>query len=125
MPTAPNGLQVVSVMVGSVGLSFTGSSDADHYDMYRSMDGLSFGSKVNALPIPATPTPFSASFTDGAGISIDPPVQNGNYYYKAVSVDSSGNVSLPSNTAMSVVGFSTEVTPLQATLISVEQRGNP
>ena len=125
MPTAPTGLQVVSVMVGSVELSFTGSADADHYDVYRSMDGLSFGAKVNASPIPATADPFSVSFTDGAGSSIDPPVQNGNYYYKAVSVDSSGNVSLPSNTAMSVVGFSVEVTPLQATLIALEQRGNP
>lgn len=123
MPDAPVNLTVLSAVPGSVSLQFTGSASIDHYDMYRSLNEYEVGEKINLSPIPQTASPYTVGYVDNAVNSNIPPSAPGIYFYKAVAVDALGNISLPSSDVRVSLGYPQDITPKQATIISIEEMG--
>lgn len=125
MPDAPTNLEVLLIAPGEVTLQFTGADLVNHYDIYRSTDETLVGDKINISPVPQVASPFTVTYVDNVVNSVVPPTAPGIYYYKAVAVDATGAISLPSNEARASVGLPQDITPKQATIIAVEERGNP
>jgi hypothetical protein len=140
MINAPSGLTLVSSSIGSVSLTFTGVAGVSGYDVYRSTDASLIGDKINNALIAEGMAPYAMAFIDDVTGSQEPPIDPDYYYYRIVSVlnvsvdipEGSGDIdintseiSLPSESLMVNVGMSESATPVQATLMSVEQRGNP
>lgn len=98
-PQAPTGGAIVSFVLSppSVIVQFTGSAGVDHYDMYRSPTATDIGTKINVAPIPEPATPFNFQFTDDGISSTSAPPVGIKQYYRAVAMDISGNISLPSS----------------------------
>ena len=123
IPSAPINLVVVSAIPLAVTLRATGSTGVDHYDVYRSTTESMMGDKINVSPIPQSVDPYTVNFVDDGVSSTVPPVGPTVYFYRMVAVNADGQ-SIPSTAVPASVGFPQDVTPVQATLVKVEVRGN-
>lgn len=124
MPASPTGLSLVSITNIEVDLQFTGVAGADHYDIYRSSSAEDVGSKINLSPIPQTISPYTETYADNVANSTIPPAPGNLYFYRAVSVDVSGNISVPSVSLEVMNTYPPLLTPEAPILIEVQQRGS-
>jgi hypothetical protein len=123
MIPVPTNLTLISSLPNIVSFQFTGAAGVDHYDVYRSTDAEQVGVAINVNPIPEPISPYAVVFLDDGLNTTSPPVGPNVYYYRAVAVDSFGNISLPSNALVVNVNLPQDLTPEQTQLVSVEERG--
>ena len=97
--TAPTGGVLVSTSLSpnTAVMQFTGESNADHYNIFRSTSPLYLGTQINVSPIANPSSPYVFQFTDDGISSISAPSAEQAYYYRAVACDTYGNTSLPSD----------------------------
>lgn len=123
IPAPPTNLVVVSAAQGLVVLRGTGAADVVSYDVYRSTNEAMVGDKINVSPIAQPADPYTVNFVDDGVTSVSPPVGPTVYFYRMVAVNADGQ-SIPSDAVPASVGFPQDLTPIQATLVRVEVRGN-
>lgn len=124
MLAPPTGLLLTGISATEIDIQFTGVALADHYDMYRSSSVQDVGSKINNASIPQTAGPYTTTYADNAANSNIPPVPGNLYFYRAVAVDGTGAISIPSVSLEVMDAYPPFLTPDAPILIAVQERGS-
>jgi fibronectin type 3 domain-containing protein len=85
---------------------------ASYYNIYRSDSLYLIGSKINNTEV------TGLTYTDVKT------AENKYYYYRVSSVDEFESESFPSEAVRVWVGLSQDITPQQAKIVKIEERGN-